>query len=143
MITRDYLLQLAVSSSEQFEASTDRDERTRLFRLSNQAEAALRWMEEEGLEVIPQIGPFGEKDIKKGDRVLIRKGSVITSMHPKHRHTPKVAGRDYMVAVHNVFPVTLIAIGIHTTADMPYRTSRFLGRVKVVIGVSLILLMLN
>lgn len=65
---------------------------------------AARWLEEEGLSEIHQIGNFGGKDIRKGQKVRIKKGTVILSLHPRYtRDNPKVAGRDYVVTAYDVY----------------------------------------
>lgn len=73
-------------------------------RVSMEAMAAAEWMELRGVEQIAQIGNFGGQNLRKGDRVRIKKGTVIRSMHPRHsRDNPKVAGRDYVVTLHDVY----------------------------------------
>ena len=93
MLTIIDLLNLAITVEE-----TD-------ARLSREAMTAAEWMEQQGIEEIAQIGNLGGKpDLKKGDRVRIKKGTVIRSMHPRHtRDNPKIAGRDYVVTLHDVY----------------------------------------
>lgn len=68
------------------------------------AQAAIRWLREGGLTEAEQIGPFGSKNVKQGDKVMIRKGSVIHTTHPRWNHSnPKIAGRAYSVTVHDVY----------------------------------------
>jgi hypothetical protein len=73
-------------------------------RLSHDAFNAARWLEEQRLFERHQVANFGGKNIAKGQRVRIKKGTVIRSMHPRHsRDNPKVAGRDYVVTVYDVY----------------------------------------
>jgi len=68
------------------------------------ARAAIRWLSEGGLTAAEQVGPFGSKNVKRGDKIVIRKGTVIHTTHPRwNRQNPKIAGRDYTVEVHDVY----------------------------------------
>lgn len=78
------------------------------------ARSAIRWMEEGNLTEIEQLGPWGSKNIKKGDQVKIKKGTVIFTTHPRfNRENPKIAGRDYVVEAHDVYE-GYIASGWHS-----------------------------
>lgn len=111
MVTKDELLEVACQAEAIMNAEkADHQPGTMLntrwrdaYLVHNQAIAAAQWLEEAGLTAIEQIGPFGEKPIKKGDTVIIKRGAVILSMNPKYtRENPKIARRDYKVVVHDV-----------------------------------------
>jgi hypothetical protein len=91
-VTVDALLALAVQAEQ--EGNTH---------LQYDATTAAQWMEEKGLTETTQVAHFGGKPIRKGQKVRVKKGSRILSMHPKFtRENPKVAGRDYIVTVYDV-----------------------------------------
>lgn len=89
----DHLLELAV------QANSDQD-----HRLVEDAMNAALWMEEQGLAEAHQVGNFGGQHLVKGQKVRIKKGTVIRSMHPRHtRDNPKIAGRDYIITVFDTY----------------------------------------
>lgn len=93
MLTIDLLIARATEA----EASGD-------HRTSHLAFAAARWMEEGGLTEVRQIGDFGGQKIAKGQRVRIRKGTIIRTTNPRYsRDNPKVAGRDYVVTAFDTY----------------------------------------
>lgn len=110
MITQDFLFSQMVEAEEimnrerRAPGQLISDAFSKARRLHDEAEAAIRWMQEANLTEIEQVGPWGSKNIKRGDRVMIRKGAVIRTTHPRwNRDNPKVAGRDYAVEVHDVY----------------------------------------
>jgi len=109
MITKDMLLEIAceadkIMEAEKLPAGTLQTEAWRnAMRKREAALTAARWLEEGGLTEREQIGPFGSKDIKAGDKVRIKAGTVINSMNPKHdRDNPKIARRPYVITVYRV-----------------------------------------
>lgn len=109
LVTKEELLEIACQAEQTMQAerlpsgTMQTDKWRDAYRLHDVAFAAAKWMEEGGLEEVVQIGPFGRLDIKRGDKVRIKKGAVILSMNPKHnRDNPKIAKKDYEVVIHDV-----------------------------------------
>lgn len=109
MITKDMLLDIACEAEKVMEAeklpagTRQTDAWCDALRQKDAALTAARWLEEGGLTERQQVGYFGSKDIKPGDRVRIKAGTVITSMNPKHtRDNPKIARRAYTITVFRV-----------------------------------------
>ena len=48
--------------------------------------------------------------LKRGDKYLVKKGSVIRTTHPIHKRT---AGRDYQVILHSYYPAYLKPVDEH------------------------------
>lgn len=107
MITIDHLLNIAVNAeSKRKNPANDlgRGADYTLDCLQRDAMTAAQWLEEKGLTEIKQIGNFGGKDLKRGDKVRIKKGTRILSMHPRYtRENPKIARRDYVVTVYDTY----------------------------------------
>jgi hypothetical protein len=91
-VTIDSLLDIATAA----EQAGDR-------RAEEQALAGARWLEEQGLDEAKQVGNFGGKTLSRGQKVRIKKGTVILSMHPRYtRDNPKIAARAYPITIHRV-----------------------------------------
>lgn len=78
-------------------------------RLSEDAEHCAYWLAEFHPEGLDTVGPFGVRtDLKRGQRVMIRKGTGINTMAPKYRGRAeglshdRFAGRDHVVTVYRV-----------------------------------------
>jgi hypothetical protein len=109
MITRETLIEIFVAADDRIKTSifgglrADRND----LRDREQAERALRWMEDMKIEEAAQVGIFGTKGIKQYQRVRIRKGAPITTTDPRYERNgagyDKLAGRDYTVEVKMVF----------------------------------------
>ena len=109
MITKDFLLDLAVGAELEMEANAlpvGTRQTSTWIAASVRKEAALRaarWLEEMGLNEREQVGPFGGKTLQRGDKVRIKAGTVIRTTHPKYDHSnPKIAKRSYSVTIHSV-----------------------------------------
>jgi hypothetical protein len=88
-ITQEMMLELATDNSDYFRRQ--------------QAEQVLDWMVENDVtEPKRFVGPFGKLQVRRGNIVVIRKGTVIQTLHPaKPREIS--AGRTYKVKVDHVF----------------------------------------
>jgi len=89
MYTVDSLLQIAAGAETGLGS----------FNESENALICALWMEKNGIEQLPAVGPFGGSPFRAGQRVTIKKGTFIQTTHPKgNRH----AGRDYTVTLQRV-----------------------------------------
>lgn len=96
MYTPDKLLEIAAKAETDYNAGKNLADNHSLM------EAALicaRWMEDNGVQEIENIGPFNTHSIRRGDKVRIRKGSTIKSMNGK-TYEAKVS---YTITVHDVY----------------------------------------
>lgn len=114
MITKDWLLEQAEAAEATMKAhalpsGTLQNETWRQARvLRDQALNAAQWLEDMGLQERHQVGPFGGKPIAKGQKVRIKMGTVIRSMHPRYDwNNPKVAKRTYAITVYDVHNGTI------------------------------------
>lgn len=100
MFTVDSLLEMAVEADAASLAVTgfDRmDERRR----SEQALLCAEWMQANGLTEVEAIGPFGHKDLKRGQKVRIKAGAVIRCFCNEIPACGKAVVRPYTVTVHS------------------------------------------
>lgn len=107
-VTLDELLEIACKADQAIRLHQGvrpfpEDARNAYYDLEN-AMSAAKWLEDGGLTEVEQIGPFGRLDIKRGDKVKIKAGSIIRTTHPKYDFykNPKIARRSYTVNVHDV-----------------------------------------
>jgi hypothetical protein len=102
MFTPDYLLDIAVQAEADYRAASTPQERGPLWTRRDWALLCAEWLETQPVKAMTAIGPFGEIAFKAGQRVRVKKGAMIHSLHPQ-RKAPYPAGATYTVTLHHVF----------------------------------------
>jgi len=99
VLTVDRLLDIAAQAENDYRYGAGYV-RVRGYDIMNQAFLAARYLEQNGEGEVELVGPFGgDREIGRGDRVLIKKGSAIQTTK---KNGNRIAGRTY--------PVTLRAV---------------------------------
>ena len=118
MYTVEKLLEISEEQLAIYQGTVRGTPRTReqmdAYNLSQQAETCAIYLDKVlGGGMVEQIGPFGNKGFKRGQKVRIKKGTPLLTMHPRYKErkyledgTPyhKLAGRDYVVTLHSADP---------------------------------------
>lgn len=98
MFTVDTLLDIAARAERAYFARTG--SLSEAYHTMEKALVAAEWMEKNGIEASPYVGPFGEVTLKRGDKVRIKAGSKITSTLKSLNRTTT---RPYTVTIHDVY----------------------------------------
>lgn len=82
---------------------TTNAERNRAHDIAEAASICADWMEAQEIESAMHVGPFHGTMPKKGERVRIKRGSLVRSTHPSFTSDGKVSEREQVVVVHQVY----------------------------------------
>lgn len=111
MFTPQGLLAFAAEQEELYQEllkkyppGTVNDERNEAHRKSDEALICAAWMEKNGYAELKHVGSFASFKPKRGDIVLIPKGTRIRSLNPAERGQEKRAGKSYTVEVFDHYP---------------------------------------
>jgi hypothetical protein len=112
MFTPEKLLEIAVDAMAVYKTKpsgvTRSSDEMDSYRVAQQAETCALWLERFGNgQPVESIGPFGNKDIKTGDHVRVKKGARLYTTHPAYKRVheadggsyDKIAGTAYVVKV--------------------------------------------
>ena len=102
----DTLLDIAIEADATYKSATDPDIRREAYFRKEQAMMCSQWMQDNNILSMPIIGPFGDHpQYKRGDKVRIKKGAHIFSMHPKKSRYQ--AGTTHTVTVFDMHKGTV------------------------------------
>lgn len=119
--TPEHLREIAAKAKADYEEyskthgpGTVHDLRNKAWRVMREADSCARWMEAMGYSELANVGPFTSVNFTKGQKVRIRAGAKIRSLHPS-RGGMIVITRARVVTLHDVYRGRCDAEGFHRT----------------------------
>jgi hypothetical protein len=105
MFTVARLIEIGEAAEKQYrefhgDETSDGRRKISFYREYHEAYACAEYMMDHGISELANIGMFHSLEIKRGQKVVVRKGATVYSYRPGHKE--RVSTRRQTVTVHNV-----------------------------------------